>query len=58
MKGKTIIDNFLLAQELVEDIKKKNWGGNVVIRLDMDKTYDRVFWIYLLSILIAFGFGE
>ena len=58
MKGRQIVDNFLLAQELVSDITRSNWGGNVVIKLDMMKVYDRVSWPFLLQVLRRFGFSE
>ncbi|XP_071928157.1 uncharacterized protein [Coffea arabica] len=37
-------DNFLLAQELLSDIKKPNRGGNVLLKLDMMKAYDKGFF--------------
>lgn len=58
VKGRQIFDNFLLAQELVSDIHRNNRGGNVVLKLDMAKTYDRVSWPFLLQVLRRFGFGE
>ncbi|XP_071940073.1 uncharacterized protein [Coffea arabica] len=58
VKGRQIFDNFLLAQELVSDIHRKNRGGNVVLKLDMAKAYDRVSWPFLLQVLRRFGFGE
>ncbi|XP_027181955.1 uncharacterized protein LOC113780346 [Coffea eugenioides] len=41
VQGCQILDNFLLAQELVSGIRRSNRGGNVVLKLDMAKTYDR-----------------
>ncbi|XP_027156573.1 uncharacterized protein LOC113757588 [Coffea eugenioides] len=58
VKGRQIADNFLLAQELVSDITRSNRGGNVVIKLDMMKAYDRVSWPFLLQVLRRFGFSE
>ncbi|XP_027184132.1 uncharacterized protein LOC113782440 [Coffea eugenioides] len=58
VKGRQIFDNFLLAQELVSDIHRKNREGNVVLKLDMAKAYDRVSWPFLLQVLRRFGFGE
>ncbi|XP_071924868.1 uncharacterized protein [Coffea arabica] len=46
------------AVELVSDITRSNWGGNVVIKLDMMKVYDRVSWPFLLQVLRRFGFSE
>nr|XP_027093687.1 uncharacterized protein LOC113714086 [Coffea arabica] len=47
-----------LEEELVSDITRSNWGGNVVIKLDMMKVYDRVSWPFLLQVLRRFGFSE
>lgn len=58
VKGRLITDNYLLAQELILDIGKKNRGGNVALKLDMAKAYDRVSWVYLTQVLRKFGFGE
>lgn len=44
IKGRSIFDNILLAQEIICDIHKPNRGGNVVIILDMTKAYDRASW--------------
>nr|XP_027099065.1 uncharacterized protein LOC113718354 [Coffea arabica] len=58
VKGRNITDNFLLAQEVVSGIAKKNRGGNVVLKLDMSKAYDRVAWHHIIGVLRRFGFGE
>ncbi|XP_071921800.1 uncharacterized protein [Coffea arabica] len=58
VKGRNITDNFLLAQEIVSGIGKKNRGGNVVMKLDMSKAYDRVAWDHIIDVLRRFGFGE
>ncbi|XP_071909708.1 uncharacterized protein [Coffea arabica] len=58
VKGRQIADNFLLAQELLTGIRKPNRGGNIVIKLDMMKAYDRVSWPFLLQVLRRFGFSE
>ena len=58
IKGRQLADNFLLAQELVSDIGKSSRGGNVVLKLDMMKAYDRVSWSFLLQVLRRFRFSE
>lgn len=35
-------DNVLLVQELVHDINRRTRGGNIVLKLDMTKAYDRM----------------
>ncbi|XP_070036476.1 uncharacterized protein [Nicotiana tomentosiformis] len=47
VKGRAITENILLAQKIVSDIRKPMRGGNVVIKLDMTKAYDRE-WINLI----------
>ncbi|WMV49304.1 hypothetical protein MTR67_042689 [Solanum verrucosum] len=41
VKGRSITENVLLAQELVRDINMRNKLQNMVVKLDMAKTYDR-----------------
>lgn len=58
MKGRSIAENVLLAQEIVRDINKRNKHHNVVFKLDMTKAYDRVSWVYLIKVMRKFGFTE
>ncbi|XP_027065969.1 uncharacterized protein [Coffea arabica] len=58
VKGRNITDNYLLAQELISTIGKKARGGNVALKLDMTKAYDRMSWRHIITMLRAFGFGE
>lgn len=59
LKYRSIIENIMLTQELVYNIKKKpNVNGNVVVKLDMTKTFDRVDWKYLCQLLRQVGFSE
>ena len=39
-------------------IGKKARGGNVALKLDMIKAYDRMSWRHIITMLRAFGFGE
>ena len=58
VQGRHMADNFLLAQEIVSDIKRSNRGGNVLLKLDMMKAYDKVSWLFLIQVLRRFGFSE
>ncbi|XP_071923146.1 uncharacterized protein [Coffea arabica] len=58
VKGRHMSDSFLLAQELLSGIRYSHRGGNVVLKLDMAKAYDRVSWLFLLQVLRRFGFAE
>ncbi|XP_059294411.1 uncharacterized protein LOC132047376 [Lycium ferocissimum] len=56
VKNRSIIDNVLLTQETVIDIRKKGKPANVIIKLDMTKAYDRVSWQFLTKVLETMGF--
>ena len=58
VKGRSIPENIMLAQEITHRIKQPNKGDNVVIKLDMAKAYDRVSWSYTCLVLQKMGFGE
>ncbi|XP_059310107.1 uncharacterized protein LOC132061280 [Lycium ferocissimum] len=57
VKGRNIIENVLLIQEIVTDIRMRGKPTNVVIKLDMTEAYDRVSWLYLYDTII-FSFAE
>ncbi|XP_060190564.1 uncharacterized protein LOC132619785 [Lycium barbarum] len=58
VKGRSIVENILLAQEIVHDIRIRGNPANVIIKLDMAKAYDRVSWLFLTKVLRRMGFGE
>ncbi|XP_019225233.1 PREDICTED: uncharacterized protein LOC109206828 [Nicotiana attenuata] len=48
VKGRSIVENVLLTQEIVTDIRLRTKAGpNAVIKLDMTKAYDRLSWLFL-----------
>lgn len=53
-----ITDNILLAQDLVHDIDHKGKNGNLLMKLDMTKAYDRVQWSFLYAVLRRMCFPE
>ncbi|XP_060202283.1 uncharacterized protein LOC132630733 [Lycium barbarum] len=57
VKGRNIIENVLLTQEIITDIRKREKPANVVIKLDMAKAYDRVSWLYLCKVKGIMGFS-
>ncbi|XP_059315804.1 uncharacterized protein LOC132066519 [Lycium ferocissimum] len=58
VKGRSIIENVLLTQEIVTDIRKRGKPANLVLKLDMAKAYDRVSWSFLTKVLNQMGFSE
>lgn len=47
VKGRSIIENVLLAQGIVVDIGKSGKSANMVIKLDVAKAYDRIHGSFL-----------
>lgn len=56
--GRCINDNVFISFELIHFIKKSNRGreGDVALKLDISKAYDRVDWKYLRKMMHVMGF--
>lgn len=50
LKGRSITENILLAQEIIHGIGKRNVGGNIVVKLDMSKAYDSQLVLLIASV--------
>ena len=55
-----IIDNVLVAHKLMSHISKKKKGncGEMAVKLDMSKAYDRVEWDCLQQIMQKLDFHK
>lgn len=58
IKGRTISDNVLLAKELFHDIWRGVNSPNLILKLDMEKAYDKVQWPFLVLVMRKMGFPE
>lgn len=58
--GRSIQDNVLIAFDLLHSMKRKTKGknGDVALKIDISKAYDRVDWSYLDCILHRMGFCD
>ena len=58
--GRLIIDNVLVTYEIMHHISQKKSGrvGDLALKLDMSKAYDRVEWIWLEKIMQRLGFDD
>lgn len=55
--GRSTIDNIIVVQELVHTLmKKKVENGGFVLKVDLEKAYDKVDWGFLREVLRATGF--
>ena len=57
VEGRQILDNIIQAQEMVHSLSSKKQAG-MIMQLDIAKAYDKVNWLYIKIILIAFGFDH
>jgi len=56
--GRSILDNALVAIELVHYMKTKKRGNekSVALKLDISKVYDMIEWSYLRDVMCKMGF--
>ena len=57
VKGRQILDSFVIAEEVINKWKREEDGG-MVIKLDFEKAYDCVDHGFLDDVLACMGFGE
>jgi hypothetical protein len=55
--GRNIMNNILALHEILHETKRRNKVG-VVLKLDLEKAYDKVSWGFLMTCLRARGFSE
>ncbi|XP_016482447.2 uncharacterized protein LOC107803276 [Nicotiana tabacum] len=59
IKGRSIVENILLTNEIITDIRLRTKAvPNVVLKLDMTKAYDRLSWLFMTKVLRKMGFEE
>lgn len=58
VSGRSILDNAMVAIEVLHSMKPKARGndGNVALKLDISKAYDRIDWDYLREVMVKMGF--
>lgn len=58
VKGRSIIKNMLLTQEIVTNIRKRGTPANVIFKMDIAKAYDRISWFFFMKVLRKMDFLE
>ncbi|XP_024630075.1 uncharacterized protein [Medicago truncatula] len=48
----------ILASEAINLLEKRQYGGNVALKVDIAKAFDTLDWNFLLAVLQRFGFDE
>lgn len=60
VEGRSILDNAMIAIEIIHVLKRKTGGnkGKLELKIDISKTYDRVDWKFLRGMLGRMGFAD
>ncbi|WJX78361.1 hypothetical protein P8452_61592 [Trifolium repens] len=60
VEGRSIIDNALIATEIIHCLKRCTRGakGELALKIDFSKAYDKVEWSYLKGVLGRMGFSD
>nr|GFA58360.1 RNA-directed DNA polymerase, eukaryota, reverse transcriptase zinc-binding domain protein [Tanacetum cinerariifolium] len=58
VNGRSISDNILLTQELMHNYHLDRGTPRCAFKVDIQKAYDTVDWVFLRKILIGFGFHD
>jgi hypothetical protein len=56
IKGRYILESVVTAHEVLHSVHQSKQQG-LVLKLDYEKTYDKVNWVFLLDVLEKRGFG-
>lgn len=57
VKDRQIVDGIITRYEILHSIDKRKEVG-MLLKLDMQKAFDRVSWSFLDKLLVKFGFYE
>jgi hypothetical protein len=55
IKGRLIHEGPLVLQEIIHELKSRNLSA-VILKLNFEKAYDRVNWLFLREVLTRNGF--
>lgn len=58
VKERLLMENVLLASELVKDYHKDSISGRCAMKIDISKAFDSVQWSFLLNTLEASNFSD
>lgn len=58
VRDRNISECVILASEVINSLIKKQFGGNIVIKVDIRKAFDTLDWNFLLEVLKRFGFSN
>jgi len=57
VRDKQISDCVIIASEAINLLDKKQYGGNIALKVDIWKSFNTLDWKFLISVLRSFGFA-
>jgi hypothetical protein len=57
MSGRNIMEGVVMLHETIHEIHRKKMSG-IILKLDFEKTYDKVNWEFLYQTLRIKGFSD
>lgn len=57
IRGKSALPAICMVSELFNELDKKRYGGNVILKLDISQAYDTLEWSFLFKVMQQFGFS-
>ncbi|XP_039036121.1 uncharacterized protein LOC120172831 [Hibiscus syriacus] len=58
IKGRSIVDNTLLAQEVVKGYGRKNISPRCTMKIDIQKAFDTLHWNFITTVLKSLGLPQ
>jgi len=58
IRDRQISECVILASEAINTLDKRQYGGNIALKVDIAKAFDTLDWNFLLEVLRRFGFDE
>ncbi|XP_071687637.1 uncharacterized protein [Rutidosis leptorrhynchoides] len=56
LKGRNILDSVLIANEIIDELKRKKQKG-LIFKVDFEKAFDCIEWDFLFNTMKSLGFG-
>ena len=58
IRDRNIYECVILESEAINLLEKRQYGGNVALKVDIAKAFDTLDWNFLLDVLRGFGFAK
>ena len=58
VRDRNISECIILASEAMNSLDKRQYGGNIALKVDISKAFDTLDWNFLMMVLSNFGFSS